>query len=239
MKIKLIFVCILLILLPSCIHQTKEHYMDTLHDKSQTGTIIVLNGPSASGKSSIQKKIQELFNEPYLSLGVDNLFDAVLPDYYGLGMVQPKGTFSQKDIRYIETIEVQGKKAIKLLIGPLGRKVVTGMHHSIAAYAKAGNNVVVDYIPYEKEWFLEFVNALKGIKVYYIGLKYSLQAIEEREKKRATSPVGHARSHYDTVHYFDNYDLVIDDATLSAEEIARNIQHNIDKNPQPKAFVDY
>ena len=51
------------------------------------------------------------------------------------------------------------------------------MHHSIAAYAKAGNNVAVDYIPYEKEWFLEFVNALKGIKVYYIGLKYPLQAM--------------------------------------------------------------
>ena len=213
--------------------------MDILHNKSLIGTVIVLNGPSASGKSSVQKKIRELFDKPYLKLGVDNLFDAVLPDYYGLGMIQPKGSFSQEDIRYVETTEVQGKKAVKLIVGPIGRKVITGMHHSIAAYAKAGNNVVVDYILYEKEWFSEFVNTLKGIKVYYIGLKYPLQAIEEREKKRATSPEGHARSHYETVHYFDNYDLVIDDPSLSADEIARNIQRYIDKNPNPKAFIDY
>ena len=70
-------------------------------------------------------------------------------------------------------------------------------------------------------------------------MKYPLKAIEEREKKRATSPEGHARSHYDTVHSFDDYDLVIDDPTLSAEEIARQIQRYMDKNPNPKAFIDY
>ena len=154
-------------------------------------------------------------------------------------MIQPKGKFSQEDIRYVETIEVQGKKAIKLLVGPIGRKVITEMHYSIAAYAYSGNNVVVDYILYEKKWFLELVGALKGIKVYYIGLKYPLKVIEEREKKRATSPVGHARSHYETVHSFDNYDLVIKNPKLSAEEIARKIQKYIDKNPQPKSFVNF
>ena len=86
---------------------------------------------------------------------------------------------------------------------------------------------------------MELVGALKGIKVYYIGLKYPLKVIEEREKKRATSPVGHARSHYETVHSFDNYDLVIKNPKLSAEEIARKIQKYIDKNPQPKSFVNF
>ncbi len=239
MKIKVLSAWILLLVSTSCTHQTKEDHMTIPDNMVQSGTVIILNGPSASGKSSIQKKIRELFDKPYLKLGIDNLFDAVLPDYYGLGMVQPKGSFSQEDIRYIETMEVRGKKAIKLIVGPIGRKVITGMHYSIAAYAKSGNNVVVDYILYEKEWFSELVNTLKGIKVYYVGLKYPLEIIEKREIKRATSPEGHARSHYDTVHSFDRYDLVIHDATLSAEEVARQIQKYMDKNPNPNAFRDY
>jgi chloramphenicol 3-O phosphotransferase len=203
------------------------------------GTVIILNGPSASGKSSIQKKIQEHFDEPYMALGVDVLFDGILPDYYGLGEIHPKGKFKEKDIRWVETMEFDDKKAIKLFIGPIGRKVISGMHYSIAAYANQGNNVVVDYILYEKNWFPELVDTLEGIKVYYVGIQYSLSEIEKREAKRATSPVGHARSHYDTVHYFDKYDLVIKNSKLSAEEIALKIKAYVKNNPKPKAFEFY
>ncbi len=99
-------------------------------------------------------------------------FDKVLPDYYGLGEVHPKGYFLEKDIRSVETISIEGKDAVKLHVGPLGRKVISGMHNAIAAYAKAGNNVIVDYILYDSQWFPELVKALEGIKVYYVGLQY-------------------------------------------------------------------
>ncbi len=41
--------------------------------------VIILNGPSGSGKSTTQKAIQGLPDVPFLSLGVDNLFDTILP----------------------------------------------------------------------------------------------------------------------------------------------------------------
>ena len=207
--------------------------------RTQSGTVIILSGPSASGKSSIQKKIQEYFDEPFLSLGIDNLFDEILPDYYGLGEVKPKGRFSEKDIRYVETLELEGKKAIKLFVGPLGRKVVSGMHRSIASYAHAGNYVVVDYILYEKGWFSELVEELKGVKVYYIGIQFPIEAIEERERKRATSPIGHARSHYKEAHFYDNYDLLIDNPKLTAEEIALKIKNHMKAHQNPMAFESY
>jgi chloramphenicol 3-O phosphotransferase len=191
--------------------------------------VIVINGPSASGKSSIQKKIQENFDEPYLALGIDSLFDNPLPDYYGLKGVHPKGSFAEKDIRYIEVEKIDGQNSIKLYIGPIGRKVISGMHYSIAAYAKQGNNVVVDYISYEKDWPRELEKALSGVQVYYIGIKYPLEIIEARESKRATSPVGHARSHFTSVHEGFKYDLIIDDHELSAEKISLLIKEIVVK----------
>lgn len=219
-KFKIIIVYFSIITFNTTTYATKGETM--------TGTVIILNGPSASGKSAIQKKIQENFDQPYLALGIDTLFDKPLPDYYGLGQIQPKGLFEEKDIRYVKKEVVDGQNAIKLFIGPIGRKVVSGMHHSIAAYAKQGNNVVVDYISYEDNWLPELREALDGVKVFYIGIKYPIEIVEAREKKRSTSPVGHARSHFNSVHIGFKYDLVIDDPSLSAEEIALKIQELVD-----------
>ena len=46
----------------------------------KTGTVIILNGPSASGKSSIQKEFQTLMMPNlWIKLGIDNLFDKPMP----------------------------------------------------------------------------------------------------------------------------------------------------------------
>lgn len=197
---------------------------------SQYGKVIVINGPSACGKSSIQKKIQEFADEPYVRLGIDQLFDNILPDYYGLGEIEPKGKFDTKDIRYVSTIEINQKPAIKLHIGSEGRKIIKAMHYSIAEYAKHGNNVVVDYIQYEADWLPELREALSGLDVLYVGIKYPLEAIEKREQSRSTSPTGHARSHYATVHDGFTYAIEITDPTLTAEQIAMLILQHKTKN---------
>lgn len=106
------------------------------------------------------------------------------------------------------------------------------MHRAIAAYAKEGSNVVVDYILYKPEWLSDLVLALKGMKVYYIGIKTPLEVIEEREKGRGTSPVGHARSHYDQVHQGMVYDLELDTSKSTPEESAQKILEFVKAHPK-------
>ena len=53
--------------------QTKDSVM------VEFGTIIILNGPSASGKSSIQEEFCKLMSELWLKIGLDNFFVGVLP----------------------------------------------------------------------------------------------------------------------------------------------------------------
>ena len=208
---------------------------------SSNGTIIVLNGASASGKSSIQNEIQKQFDELYLKIGIDTFFDSLLPAP-DLSEFQKTKSFAQytKNHTLIRSVELKedanGYQIVPLTIGPIGDQVMFGMHSAIANYAHAGNNVVVDYILYKPELLTDFVNALKDEKVYLIGIQAPLEVLEQREKDRGTSPIGHARSHYDTVHIGMIYDLELDVSNLTPRESAMIIQQFIADHPDPTAL---
>ncbi len=192
-----------------CMNETTKHTV---------GTVIILNGPSSVGKSSIIKAFQTKRPESWLSIGIDNFFVGVLP---------PKFYLESKPEHYtvmhgIPSEDKEGK-LFTLEVGSEGQKVIRGMHRAIAAYAHCGNNVIVDYIKYEDSWVKDLTDSLHGIKVIWIGVTASLESIQEREKKRGSSPEGHARSHYHTVHQNINYDLMLDTDKLDPEKSADKI----------------
>lgn len=208
---------------------------------NEQGTIIILNGPSAAGKSSIQNEIQKNFNQLYLKVGIDTFFDALLPnpDLSSFEKTKKLSQFTPDGI-LIRQIEIKkdsdGFQIVPLEVGPAGNKVIFGMHHAIAAYAKQGDNVVVDYILYQQAWLPDLVEALKDCKVYLIGINAPLSVLEERESKRGTSPVGHARSHYNTVHKGMIYDLQLDVSNLTPEQSSLKIKEFITNNPNPSGL---
>lgn len=211
-------------LLAGCCHM--------VHQANPKGTVIILNGTSGVGKSSIQKELVELFDETYLKIGIDNFMVGVLPEKYITGTTPNKekvwsSSWSKTD---------SNKPIFHLTFGDDGRKIIAGMHYAIAAYAQAGNNIVVDYILYDHAWLAELKKALKDFRVYFIGINAPLDIVEQREKDRATSPQGHARSIYDTVHTGCTYDLSLDTGSMSAHEAALLIKKFVEKNPTPQAF---
>lgn len=192
------------------------------------GTIIILNGPSASGKSSLQKAFQKIAPQPFIKIGIDNFFDGVMPEDLEQRNTQGYMTGYKK-------IDQDGKPVFGITIGKNGEKVMAGMLKSIAAYAQAGNNVIVDYIMYNEAWLEDLIEKLHGYRVYLVGVKLPLEVLEQREKARATSPVGHARSHYNTVHKKWVYDLEVDTSKLSSEEAAQKIKEYIEIH-EPKGI---
>lgn len=190
--------------------------------------VIVLNGPSASGKTSIQKEFQKFYGHQYLRGGIDSLYCALLDGraFSGDSPVM-KGEFK----------EVGGYKTFEVTYKEQGQKIIDGMHKAIAGYAEAGNNMIVDYICYDSSWIFGLVKELRPFKVYTVGFRTPLAVIEERERTRKTSPDGHARSHYESVHQGWIYDLEVDTEKESAAEIAQNIKNYIE-NHEPHAFIE-
>jgi chloramphenicol 3-O phosphotransferase len=186
--------------------------------RSDSGVVIILNGPSSVGKSSIIKAFQAKRSEAWLSIGIDNFFVGVLPPKFYL-----ESTPEHHAVMHGIASEDKEGKLFTLEVGPEGQKVIRGMHRAIAAYAQSGNNVIVDYIKYEQGWIKDLTDALHGVKVVWVGVTASLESIQQREKKRGTSPEGHARSHYYTVHKDMNYDLMLDTDSLTPEQSADKI----------------
>jgi chloramphenicol 3-O phosphotransferase len=200
--------------------------MMTMSTHSMTGTVIILNGPSGSGKSSIQKEFQKLMMPNlWVKVGIDTLFDAVMPD---ITLENMHFWQSANPIRWIEeSKDNEGNKIITLYLGEQGNRLAYAMNSAIAAYACNGYKVIVDYIAYRQEWLQDLEEKLKTAKTYYIAVDISLETLEQREEARGTSPKGHARSHYATVYGAKHYDLRVNSEKYSAQEIAQQLQHLI------------
>ncbi len=188
----------------------------------------------------------------FVRLGIDNLFDSPLPsaldcmvkvDPLSINKKEyfPDGISDEAFSRISEVYESRVKQSNELIragiktfdendnqllilkIGPAGNRTVYGMHRAIKGYADAGCNVVVDYILYDQSWALDLRKVLQGYRVYFVKVAIPLTVLEEREKARGTSPVGHARSHYKDVYQQFLYDLEVDSSQKSAKEIAKEI----------------
>ena len=194
-----------------------------MRSKQVYGSVIILNGPSTAGKSSIQREFQKItMPDLCIKVGIDSLFDLPMPD------IKPENMhFWQKanPIRWItNTTDEHQNAIITLFTGEQGEKVAYGMNNAIAGYAKAGCNVIVDYIAYKKEWVDDLRAKLSDTKTFWVKVDAPLSVLEEREVARGTSPKGHARSHHSTVHWDLAYDLVVDSSLESAEAIAQKIK---------------
>jgi chloramphenicol 3-O phosphotransferase len=180
-----------------------------------SGTVIVINGTSSSGKTSIVHALQEMLEPPCLDMGIDR-FIFMLPKRY---LKRPLW----------DAVLGQADRA-----GETGLLLISGMHHAILAAANRGLNVVVDHVLVEKAWVDECSRLLAGLPAYLIGIRCPLEIVELRERSRKDRTLGQARLQYPVVHAYATYDLELDTSLMSAEDCAVQIIERL-KTP-PLAF---
>jgi chloramphenicol 3-O phosphotransferase len=150
----------------------------------KTGKIIVINGPSSSGKTTLALAAQKQFDIPFLRFSFDLFLDnKVLPMDQING-----GVFSWDSMR---------------------TSVFTGIHQCVPALATAGNNLIFDHIIETKAWLDNLIQLLTGLDVFFVGLYCSLAELERREIQRGDRHIGEARTDLQTVHDITSYDLEI------------------------------
>ncbi|MGH3139876.1 MAG: phosphotransferase-like protein, partial [Gaiellales bacterium] len=97
--------------------------------------VIVLNGGSSSGKSSIARCLQELLDEPWVTLGVDELLGALAPSLVGDAPPLPGRT---PLLRYGSDGAV--------VVDPAWGPVESAWYEGVAAMARAGLGVIVEEV---------------------------------------------------------------------------------------------
>ncbi len=160
--------------------------------------MILLNGVSSAGKSTLCRAIQAQIDEPFLQFSLDFFMFGhdVLPKRRDEG-----GPFAWNSMR---------------------PKLFGGYFGCLSALAAAGNNLVVDYIIETSGQFRQLSDALHTFDVFLVGVHCPLPELERREQQRGDRGQGDARRDFETVHTFTPYDFEVD-STLPENENAATI----------------
>ncbi len=181
--------------------------MDT---NRELGKIILINGASSSGKSTLARQLQQTLPIPFWHFSFDHLRDS---DALPIARIR-SGEFDWSAMR---------------------PAVFNGFHRCLPVLAEAGNNLIVDHIIENEMWMSDLVKLLAGLDVFFVGVHCPLPELERRERERGNRRVGEARTDYQVVHGFAEYDLEID----SMQPCQTNVNTLIDaweSRQAPSAF---
>lgn len=162
------------------------------------GHIILLNGASSAGKSTLARALQQQLHEPFLHLSFDHLRDS---DALPMARIR-SGAFDWPSMR---------------------PAVFDGFHRCLPAFAEAGNNLIVDHIIEQEQWLADLVELLSRLDVFFVGVHCPLPELERRERLRGDRRIGEARTDFHAVHGFQEYDLDIDATQPIEANVARLI----------------
>jgi chloramphenicol 3-O phosphotransferase len=154
-------------------------------DARSAGKILLINGASSSGKSTLCRALQATLDQPFWHYSIDHFRNTgVLP----MERID-RGDFAWADLR---------------------EAFFEGFHRCLPALAAAGNNLVVEHIVETPAWMARLVALLAPFDVFYIGLRCPLAELEARERRRGDRRPGEARQDHAILHTFGLYDFEVD-----------------------------
>lgn len=183
------------------------------------GTVIILNGTSSSGKTSIVRALQNVLEKPFLEAGIDK-FIWMLPGRY---LAQPLWD------------DVLGRASEA---GVYGHRLVLGMHRVIEALSRSGIDVIADHVLVEDRWWRDCAELFSALPAYLVGVRCPLGIVEQWEKNRLDRTWGQARVQYGVVHGLGIYDHEVDTSQFTPEECALQIKSMLDGGAPPRAFQE-
>jgi chloramphenicol 3-O phosphotransferase len=172
--------------------------------------VIILNGGSSSGKTSIATRLQDMFPEPWLQLGIDTL----------IGMLPARFVSDGAGIDF--------QKGGQIVLSDQFTQLELCWMQGVAAVARAGAKIVVtdSFISgtiAQKRWR----DALHGINVLWVGVHCRADVATQRELLRGDRQRGMAAQQAELVHQGIDYDVTVDSTKETAFDCAQRIQLRI------------
>jgi chloramphenicol 3-O phosphotransferase len=184
--------------------------------KDNKSTIIILNGASSAGKTTMAKAMQDQFQETYLLIGIDVFWMTMPPKQIDLFSVSPDFYTWTKE-------ELDGLLHLRILPGPQLDRIMLARYEAIAAYLEAGFNVIADDVTWSKLWLDHCLKCVEPYNAFFIGAYCDDRVLSHREIMRGDRLSGWARGSQKWVHEHLIYDMEIDTSVHNSEDLARKV----------------
>ena len=163
------------------------------------GRLIVVDGASSSGKTTLVRELQRRWDGPLVDAGLDRFLWMLPSRYLDVPLwrevyryVPPEGP--------IERIET----------GPLGRRLLGAMHRSWRVLLEQGIDVVADHVVLDEGTAQDLDEVTAGSARLLLALSCPAPVLEERERSRGDRTVGQAIAQLRQLHRWLPYDLSLD-----------------------------
>ena len=171
-----------------------------------TTQVIVLNGGSSSGKTGVARCLKAILAQPWISIGVDDLLNALPPSLTGSG----SGV----------TFGPQGE----VTLGDGFREIEAAWMTGVAAMARAGARIIMDEVFLGGAASQERIRThLEGLTVLWVGVRCDPAIAAGREIARGDRMIGMATSQAESVHRGVVYDIEVDTSHNESLDCARAI----------------
>ena len=156
--------------------------------------IILLNGPSSSGKSTLAKELQTCIKD---SRGEE----------YGIVSIDEFLVMDVHRTVYEEDVF----------------KISSQICEKLGELLKTKQGVIVDHVITSERIFRQFMENVKKYSVILIHVTCPLHELKKRERERMNRCIGSAEASFEYLFPEDGYDLTIDTFELSAKECSGEI----------------
>jgi len=175
-----------------------------------TCQVIVLNGGSSSGKSTLAKALQVELAGYWLRLGVDTLIAAAPARLLAVGGGLDLGSDGS------------------VIPGPAFTAVEDQWMRGVAGVAKAGGRVIVEdnFVsgPHAQHRWRE---ALTGVPTAWVAVRCPPVVAAQRERDRGDRVEGMAAHQAEAVHRGIDYDVEVDTSVADAASVAVSIREHL------------
>lgn len=163
------------------------------------GPIVLLNGASSAGKSTLAAALQARLPLPFWHYSIDHLLAA---------HILPQARTDSGEFPW------SGQRGA----------FFDGFHHSLAAFAGAGNALIVEHIVDTEAWLRQLLALLEGFDVFFVALHCPLPELERRAAARGAHKLAEARADFASCHRGCRYDhecSSLDPVDAVADAVAR------------------
>jgi chloramphenicol 3-O-phosphotransferase len=187
---------------------------------------IVVNGPSAVGKSTLVTRIQDESAVPLLRFGVDEFYRTVPGPWAG---GTPNARHRAAGFSYQDDVPgPDGTKHRQIVNGPDAVRMLRGMNAAVLGLLDSGNHVIVDGQAYQPDINQEFHESLEKFRdagraeVSVLELTTTPDAVLARQSVHSR-PAGISLGQLLRGPICPAPDLLLDTAELSAAEVFKQV----------------